>query len=242
MEEEIVEEEVYIDEEIIYSDDDELRLPGISEEEEVDDDGEIHEELVDEFNESSVYSVTEVEVDDDFSEVLDEEGTEVEVEEVDITEGATEVTLSEQDVEIEEEIFANQCHVTMPSFPHNADATKPTISTDDEETAPEEDEEEEDDGVSSEELAEAIEYILRQERAVSRFILTEEQAHTMMTLPRKVMKVIVDHLESCDNDGTDIDWDFLLKIVLPFCRDSPTSDDDTDGEELEYCVPIETSS
>jgi hypothetical protein len=73
-------------------------------------------------------------------------------------------------------------------------------------------------GASAEELTEAIEYVLRQERAVSKFILTEEQAAKMAHLPIKVMKIIVDHLEVCDNEQTPIDWDFLLKIVLPFCE------------------------
>lgn len=241
MEEEIV-EEVYIEED--YCSDDELRLPGISEEESV---GDVIHDEVEELHESSVYSVTEVEVDEDFSEVVEEEGTETEVEEVDLTEdeGATdseidEITLREEDFEFEEANFTNQCQVTMPCYPQEITPTKQSAATDDEETAPEDiDEEEEEDGASSKELAEAIEYILRQERAVSRFILTEDQAQTMMTLPRKVMKVIVQHFE--ENDGTDVDWDFLLKIVLPFCRDSGGSDDDTEGEEPvhgQYCVPV----
>ena len=75
----------------------------------------------------------------------------------------------------------------------------------------------ENDGASAEELTEAIEYVLRQERAVSKFILTEEQATTMAHLPTPVMKIIVDHLEACDMEAQPIDWDFLLKIVCPYC-------------------------
>jgi hypothetical protein len=81
------------------------------------------------------------------------------------------------------------------------------------------DENEDDDGggASAEELTEAIEYVLRQERAVSKFILTEAQANTMAHLPIPVMKIIVDHLEVCDMEEQPIDWDFLLKIVCPYC-------------------------
>lgn len=129
---------------------------------------------------------------------------------------------------------------------------------DDEETLAEDDveaieeykiaEEEEDDGVSRDDLAEAIEYILRQEKAVANFILTQDQADVMMNLPTKIMKLIVDHLELCDNTGAPIDWDFLLKIVLPFCDKTQTGDDDDDDKPkqgrqigikgLDVCIPI----
>jgi hypothetical protein len=102
--------------------------------------------------------------------------------------------------------------------------------------------EEEDDGVSAEELTEAIEYVLRQERAVAKFILTEEQAEKMAHLPVKVMKIIVDHLESCDNDNTPIDWDFMLKIVLPFCDSEKAEEDDETNHDANanrlVCVEI----
>lgn len=113
---------------------------------------------------------------------------------------------------------------------------------------PEEDDDDEDDGVTKDELAEAIEYILRQEKAVANFILTESQAEVMMSLPKKIMKLIVDHLEICDNSGAPIDWDFMLMIVLPFC-DKPQMGDDDDDEKsrqglqvgtkgLEICMPV----
>lgn len=91
------------------------------------------------------------------------------------------------------------------------------------------------DSASAEELAEAIEYVLRQEKAVAKFILTEDQAKSMTSLPLKVMRIIVDHFENADNQSIDIDWDFLLKIVLPYTDDDPGDDSET---ELLICRPV----
>ena len=76
----------------------------------------------------------------------------------------------------------------------------------------------ENDGANAEMLNAAIEYklLVRQERAVSKFILTTEQATTMAHLPIPDMKIIVHHLEACDMEAQPIDWDFLLKIVCLF--------------------------
>jgi hypothetical protein len=124
--------------------------------------------------------------------------------------------------------LGNSCQIQDQATNNSSTAKKSSAV----ECNPEDDEDEEDcEGASAEELAEAIEYILRQEKAVSKFILTEEQAHTMTHLPVKVMKVIVDHLEMCDNEGASIDWDFLLKIVLPFCDDERAGDENSDVDE-----------
>jgi hypothetical protein len=164
---------------------------------------------------SSVFSTTEVEVEeeDDLSEIFDE--TVEEVTEIgDCGSDIDEITLREEDLLLTEQDFVKCCQISIETNPN----TRPVP----------EDEDEEEDGASSEELAEAIEYILRQEKAVSRYILTEDQAKVMTTLPLKIMRVIVDHLETCDNGGTEIDWDFLLKIVLPFCKDEDCAGDETD--------------
>jgi hypothetical protein len=116
----------------------------------------------------------------------------------------------------------NSCQIQEQAPSNSTTAKNPEDDDDDEE---------EDCGASAEELAEAIEYILRQEKAVSKFILTDEQAHTMTHLPVKVMKVIVDHLEMCDNEGASIDWDFLLKIVMPFCDEEKAGDENSDVDE-----------
>lgn len=114
-----------------------------------------------------------------------------------------------------EQAFSRSCQINELSAA--AGTPESGKESKDYETSPEDISDDDDDTVSAEELTEAIEYILRQEKAVSKFILTDEQAEKMAHLPVKVMKVIVDHLEVCDNNGSPIDWDFLLKIVLPFC-------------------------
>lgn len=221
----VVEEEV--DDEYISSE----LLPGISEEEEDDEQS----YNTGPRNDSSVFSTTEVEVEDDLSEILDETIVE-ETENVELDGSVVdEITLREEDLLLTEEDFVKSCQISVE--------TKEARSTDDEITMLEDDDEEDGVQASSEELAEAIEYILRQEKAVSRYILTEEQAKVMTTLPLKIMKLIVDHLETCDNAGTDIDWDFLLKIVLPFCNDEDAAgEDDSDRNEDDaisgQCIPI----
>lgn len=212
-EEEIIE---YVEEEVLDST---PALPGISEgnEEEVDDDDEEEvmeeeEELVEEYEEvevgmngsHSVFSGTEFveeEVMDEYAEELIEE---VEYMEQTCRDGSEDGSIRE--LALEQSFRSNSNHTT---------AAKYDASIDEEDF---ENPEDDDDGASAEELTEAIEYVLRQERAVSKFILTEAQAAKMAHLPIPVMKIIVDHLEVCDNESTPIDWDFLLKIVLPFCE------------------------
>lgn len=153
-----------------------------------------------------------------------------------------EYTIREEDDELlnEQEEFNRSCRIRKVSD-GNKDPAPPSSSPyKDYETSPEDDDDDDssndddDDGVSAEELTEAIEYVLKQEKAVQKFILTDEQAEKMAHLPVNVMKVIVDHLEACDNDAsTPIDWDFLLKIVLPFCDSEKAANDDDDSEDAD---------
>jgi hypothetical protein len=210
-EEEIIE---YVEEEVLDS---APTLPGISEgdEEEVDDDDEEEEIEEEEYEEvevgmngsHSAYSGSEFVDDEEFMDD-DAEDEELLVEEVEYLEqtcrdGSEEGSIRELHFE-QSFRSCNSNHTT---------AAKYDASIEEEDFA-----NPEDDGASAEELTEAIEYVLRQERAVSKFILTEAQAAKMAHLPIPVMKIIVDHLEVCDIEATPIDWDFLLKIVLPFCE------------------------
>ncbi len=131
---------------------------------------------------------------------------------------------SQNDDRLEQSFRKNRSLSGWSNFNHNNDnnnnhkaksSFRTTTTDDDDELV--EVENDDNDGASAEELTEAIEYVLRQERAVSKFILTDEQAQKMAHLPIPVMKIIVDHLEICDNEAQPIDWDFLLKIVCPYC-------------------------
>jgi hypothetical protein len=223
-----MQQQEYEEEEIIEYEEEEVldatpALPGISEgnEEEVDDDDEEEvieeeEEEVEEYEEvevnmngsHSVFSGTEFleeeVLDDDDDQAEEEVLEEVEYMEQTFRDGSEDGSIRE--LPLEQSFRSNSNHTT---------AAKYDASIEDEGF---ENPEDDDDGASAEELTEAIEYVLRQERAVSKFILTEAQAAKMAHLPIPVMKIIVDHLEVCDNEATPIDWDFLLKIVLPFCE------------------------
>ena len=213
-EEEFIE---YVEEEVLEST---PTLPGISEgdEEEVDDEEVIEEdeeEVEEEYEEvevamngsQSVFSgtefVEELVMDDEEEEEEEEVFEEFEYMEQSCREGSEDGSIRE--LLREQSLRSNSNHSTAAKYDASVE----------EDENPEDDD---DDGASAEELTEAIEYVLRQERAVSKFILTESQAAKMAHLPIPVMKIIVDHLEICDNESTPIDWDFLLKIVLPFCE------------------------
>jgi hypothetical protein len=213
------------------------------EEEELDDDEDCdYEEVEVQMNGSqSVFSGTEVElVDDDdeyddnntdqfkdcqddgslFEEVLEDDDVLV-VDGEEVVEYVDDTVRDDSEVEevtVREIDDGDDCSpLAAKTFPIQSECTHGVSPKSDSRNIDDDDDDDENDGASAEELTEAIEYVLRQEKAVSKFILTEEQAETMAHLPTKVMKVIVDHLESCDNESTPIDWDFLLKIVLPFC-------------------------
>lgn len=183
----------YYEEEIVDEDD---MLPGITEGDE--DSQETVEEEIDEYEKRSTRSlgsVTEVELDEEeFDQYLTVDYVEEEY---------FENTVREDDV-VDEVTFREE------------DLLKCNMSPEDDESS---EEEEEDDGVSVSDLTETIEYVLRQEKAVSRLILTEEQAEKMAHLPKRVMKIIVDHFETAENEGEAVDWDFLLKIVCPILED-----------------------
>ena len=213
------------------------RLAGICEEEyeeEYDIDYDVTE--VSEYEERSVLtecrselgSVTEVEVEDSaeleaiYNAMLQEEDDE----EVTVAEDYSEVeevTLHDDDAELEA-MFSSDFQITEAS---KSSFVERKVSSRSDSVAYDCDQDEEEG--SADEFREAIDYILRQERAVARMILTEEQADKMLHLPPKVMKIIVDHMEVCDNANSPIDWDFLLKIVTPFC--GPDNDDSSGDDE-----------
>lgn len=191
-------------------------------------------------------SVFEEELEDE-DEILVDDGEYVE-EEILVRDDTDveEVTVREDDLLLTDgRVFANSCQLREVPPHHQHQRGRNSMNSayemypeddsggdNDGSDDPDDEDEDEDDGVSADELTEAIVYVLRQEKAVAKFILTEEQADKMAHLPLKVMKVIVDHLESCDNDGTPIDWDFMLKIVLPFCdSEDQGAGEDEDGDE-----------
>jgi hypothetical protein len=251
IEEEFVEEEV-LDERMQV-------LPGISEDEDEEVEVEVDDNYEDEYEEvevtnyfsRSITSMTEVEVEDEvefqqvtqrddsqgldetfFEEVMDDEEEYVDDTIRDDSE-VDEVTLreDEEDLVLKED-FIRSCRIREVSATEARMKKEESKSpTKEYETSPEDSSENDDDSVSAEELTEAISYVLRQERAVQSFILTDEQAEKMAHLPVKVMKVVLDHLEVSDNDGTPIDWDFLLKIVLPFCDSEKAANNDNDDDD-----------
>lgn len=232
--------EYEIEEEII--EDSRPRLAGIFEEVEEEEEDE------EEYDERSVYtedmrytqvgSPTEFEIADGDVEAIVEEilveeeyvddtihGDETEIEEVTIREDDDDFALSS--LLISEAIDHSSCTASKSSLYKHSES----VPTDKEDF-----QENEVDGVSAEECREAIDYILRQERAVARMILTEDQAKKMTHLPVKVMKIIIDHMEQCDNNHSPIDWDFLLLVVMPFC-DSDVVGDNDDSSDDEDCQP-----
>jgi len=236
--------EIEIEEEVLET----SRLYGISEEgdgEDEDTEGEYEERSVytefEGMNGSGLLSLTEVEVDEADADLIyqtmiancdlvDEEevtvGDESSVEEVTLHE-------DEDDLALLESQFISNVQITEAKAASSSDGRRKPPGR-----APlsnYETEEEDDDTASAEECREAIDYILRQERAVAKMILTEEQAEKMVNLPTNVMKIIVDHMELCDNNDSPIDWDFLLKIVMPFCNQGGADDDSSDEEEQGAC-------
>ena len=225
-------DEVEVEEEIF--DEAAPRLAGICEEEYEEDDDVTEVSVYEDrsvFTEcqSDLGSVTEVEVDDMaeieaiYNAMLQEEEDE-EVTVADEDSEVEEVTLHDDDEAAFEAMFSSNFQITeaskSPSFERKVPSRNDSMASDC-------DQEEEE--ASAEEFREAIDYILRQERAVARMILTEEQADKMLHLPPRVMKIIVDHMEVCDNANSPIDWDFLLKIVTPFC--GPDNDDSSGDDE-----------
>jgi len=245
---EIVEEEIL---ETLSFNGDDLALAGeveIEIEEEVLETSRLEDDTEGEYEERSVYtefegmngsgmlSLTEVEVDEADADLIyqtmiancdlvDEEevtvGDESSVEEVTLHE-------EEDDLALLESQFSSDVQITEAKASSSDGRRKPPGRAP---ASNYEAEEEDNDTASAEECREAIDYILRQERAVAKMILTEEQAEKMVNLPTNVMKIIVDHMELCDNNDSPIDWDFLLKIVMPFCNQGGGDDESSDEEE-----------
>jgi len=205
------------------------QLPGISEGEDVTE-VEYDERTV--YDERSVYSeeffgtsLTEVELDDsDLAAIYGQEYVDQTVRDDSEVE---EVTFREDD----DNLGLESLRISEATAPAELYDKKVDYDTDDSGGVDE-------DGVSCEECREAIDYILRQEKAVARMILTEEQAEQMSHLPLKVMKIIVDHMEQCDNADSPIDWDFLLKIVTPFCDKDGSEGDSDDDEEHKHAEGV----
>lgn len=229
--------EIEIEEELIDEQQSEISERNGGEE---DDESEYEERSVytefESMNNSGFMSLTEVEVDDAdadaiYETILSNDILADEMEEFTIREDSDveEVTYREDDDELRllEKQFNSNVQVAQANDPSDG-TTKPPEKT---ASSGCDTEEEDEDPASAEEFREAIDYVLRQERAVAKMILTEEQAKAMMNLPAKLMKIIVDHMEICDNNDSPIDWDFLLKIVMPFCKDGGADDDSSRSDE-----------
>lgn len=72
---------------------------------------------------------------------------------------------------------------------------------------------------SREDVAEAINYMIRQEKVIEYGVVTKEQAEKMVSVPLSEMMAIMDHFELCDNNNAPIRWDIVKALVG--CEDAP---------------------
>jgi hypothetical protein len=97
---------------------------------------------------------------------------------------------------------------------------------------------------SREEVAEAITYIVRQEKVVEYGLMTKSQVDEMNDLPLEEMMEIMKHFEICDNNNATIQWDLVLAMVNPdYSPDAAAVHDDLeDDEEDDQAQPLSASS
>jgi hypothetical protein len=62
-------------------------------------------------------------------------------------------------------------------------------------------------------VLEAISYILKQEKAVRKEILTQDQVQDIMNLPLAELLEVLEHFEVSDNSSTPIRWDLVMEKV-----------------------------
>jgi hypothetical protein len=87
---------------------------------------------------------------------------------------------------------------------------------------------------SREEVAEAITYIVRQEKVVEYGLMTKQQVDEMNDLPLEEMMEIMKHFEICDNNNATIQWDLVLAMINPdYSLEADAEDAANDDDEDE---------
>lgn len=115
---------------------------------------------------------------------------------------------------------------TAPASTRSEDNTAPTLDEDEEDPEPEEQ-----DIPSREEVAEAITYMVRQEKVVEYGLMTKQQVEEMNDLPLEEMMEIMKHFEICDNNNATIQWDLVLAMVNPDYSPPDANENEIDEEE-----------
>jgi hypothetical protein len=192
-----------------------------------DDDDELEEEVVldpteVEYYEEEELEIEEIELDDDLYE---------------------ELVLPESSAAKTLDIVSNPPVASTTAGPRPASSnTAPTF--DDLDDDDDDDEDEREPLPSREEVAEAITYIVRQEKVVEYGLMTKGQVDEMNDLPLEEMMEIMKHFEICDNNNATIQWDLVLAMVNPdYSPDAAAVHDDLeDDEDDDQAQPLSASS
>lgn len=150
--------------------------------------------------------VEEVILDDD-DVVVDEDEEEC-VTEVEYYEDSDIEEIELEDEDGYEEIVVLEGAQASSSLPPILDPLKASSTARSDDTAPTDDDdgddkEDQDPPPSREEVAEAITYMVRQEKVVEYGLLTKQQVDEMNELPLEEMMEIMKHFEICDNNNAD---------------------------------------
>lgn len=176
--------------------------------------------------------VEEVILDDD-DVVVDEDEEEC-VTEVEYYEDSDIEEIELEDEDGYEEIVVLEGAQASSSLPPILDPLKASSTARSDDTAPTDDDdgddkEDQDPPPSREEVAEAITYMVRQEKVVEYGLLTKQQVDEMNELPLEEMMEIMKHFEICDNNNATIQWDLVLAMINPDYAHLEDGDD-SDGE------------
>lgn len=189
----------------------------------------VEEEVIDDDEVEIVLDQTEVEYYDD---------DESEIEEIELDDDAYEEIVFMQSNSASASAMSSFNNEKVPPSQSNAAAERSTPRSDDNQTAPtlgeEDDDDDDDEGPaeplpSRDEVAEAITYIVRQEKVVEYGLLTKQQVEEMNDLPLEEMMEIMKHFEICDNNNATIQWDLVLAMINPdYSPDAHGQEDDAE--------------
>jgi hypothetical protein len=171
------------------------------------------------------------------------EEEELEIEEIELDDDLyEELVLPESSAAKKLDIVSNPPVASSTAGPRPASSnTAPTFDDLDDD---EDDEDEREPLPSREEVAEAITYIVRQEKVVEYGLMTKGQVDEMNDLPLEEMMEIMKHFEICDNNNATIQWDLVLAMVNPdYSPDAAAVHEDLeDDEDDDQAQPLSASS
>jgi hypothetical protein len=150
-----------------------------------------------------------------------------------------EEVLSDEEIEeeiIEEDDYYEEEVLEEEESPVQVPVT--AVSKEQPDLLPADDDSDDEDPPEKEEVLEAIQYIIKQEKPIDKGELGPEHLLMLETLPLEDLTEIMKHFELCDNSRSPIRWDLVIMLIISGNDEYEENEEDKDDAGAPpFCIP-----